>query len=108
MSSLMVTNDYSDLANGRDIKDKPWVKAIRFGANYKSKYAIYDNKSSIVIPQKNEYYRNYLAESSKQTAVLGFESKELLNAEKFKDPYGIEFKRLLWDMYCNMLKRLME
>lgn len=101
MSSLMVTNDYSDLVNHRSIQDKPYMKAIRFGSNYKSKLTMYDNKESIVVPKFEERYRNVLAESAKQTAVLGFQSKELLNAEKFKDPYGVEFKRLLWDMYCN-------
>jgi hypothetical protein len=101
MSSLIVTNDYSDLANQRDIQDKPWMKAIRFAANYKSKLSVYNNGQSIVIPRNEELYHNRLAESSTQTAVLGFQSKELLNSEKFKDPYGVEFKRLLWDMYCN-------
>lgn len=101
MSSLMVTNDYSDLVNHRSIEDKPYMKAVRFGANYKSKLTMYDNQESIVVPKFEERYRNVLAESAKQTAVLGYASKELLNAEKFKDPYGVEFKRLLWDMYCN-------
>ena len=95
----MVTNDYSDLAHQRDIQDKPYMKAIRFGANYKSKLSMYDNGQSIVIPRTEELYHNRLAESASQTAVLSYQSKELLNAEKFKDPYGVEFKRLLWDMY---------
>jgi hypothetical protein len=97
----MVTNDYSDLVNRRDIQDKPYMKAIRFGSNYKSKLSMYDNQNSVVVPKFEEIYRNKLAESATQTAVLGYASKELLNAEKFKDPYGVEFKRLLWDMYCN-------
>lgn len=101
MSSLMVTNDYSDLAHQRDIQDKPWMKSIRFGANYKSKLSMYNNGQSIVIPRNEELYHNRLAESAYQTAALSYQSKELLNAEKFKDPYGVEFKRLLWDMYCN-------
>ena len=97
----MVTNDYSDLVNRRDIQDKPYMKAVRFGSNYKSKLSMYDNQNSVVVPKFEEIYRNKLAESATQTAVLGYASKELLNAEKFKDPYGVEFKRLLWDMYCN-------
>lgn len=41
-----------------------------------------------------------LGESAQRTALQSFVSTEIL-AEKFKDPYGAEFKKLLYDMFAN-------
>lgn len=91
-----VTNDYHDLARGEN-KEKPYFRAATFAKNFKSKLAMWEIK-----PKWGEsgFYRNKIAESAQRTALQSFVSKEL-DSEKFKDPYGQEFKKLLYDMHAN-------
>lgn len=87
-----VTNDFNKLANGEQL-EKLYYKGKRLAENYsyKSPFSMYDNGKSIVSPPR-------LKENAQQ---LEYISRELQNEEKFKDPYGTEFKKLLYDMYSN-------
>lgn len=91
------TNDYSDVGHGINIDEKPYVKVKSFARNYASQYAIYDNKHSFVIP-KRKFTEPRVGESALQTSQ--FISKEV-EMEKFKDLYGPEFKKMLYDAWTN-------
>jgi hypothetical protein len=99
MNALMddsVTNAYHSLARGqKEILEKPYMRAVQFANKFQSKLSM-----SAVAPKKEEVWHNKLAESAQRTALQEFVSKEIA-AEKFKDPYGYEFKKLLYDMYAN-------
>lgn len=93
-----VTNDYHELARGqiRNVEEKAYAKAVSFAKNYQSQMAIYHPH---VAGRPGQQYKNQLAESA-QSALQTFVSKEI-EAEKFKDPYGPEFKKVLYDMFVN-------
>ena len=91
------TNDYSDVAHGINIDEKPYVRVKSFARNYNSQYAIYDNRHSIVIPKRKRFTDSTVGESAMTTQFL---SKEV-EMEKFKDLYGPEFKKMLYDAWTN-------
>jgi len=90
------TNDFSKLVHGEELQDKPYYKAVRFASKYQPK-----NRWGDIGPKPWEEYKNRLAESSRQSAVFKVQVERELDEEKFKDPYGVEFKKLLYDMYAN-------
>lgn len=97
MSSLMadVTNDYSKLVHGQRLPEQPYLKAVRFASKYTPKYRMWD-----IAPKGIDVYKHPLAESA-QSAVFKTVVQSELDEEKFKEPYGPEFKKLLYDMYAN-------
>lgn len=84
------TNDYSELMHGKKIDEKPYVKVKSFARNYQSQYAIYRNSINNVVAPK-------LAESALEPQFLSRE----VEMEKFKDLYGTEFKKMLYDAWAN-------
>lgn len=86
------------MVRGNRIDEKPHVRSIRFANKYRSQYATYDNGNSMVIPRPMENRSNWnpLGES----ALQSFVSTEI-EEEKFKDLYGREFKKQLYDMFAN-------
>ncbi|WP_411753314.1 hypothetical protein [Serratia sp. (in: enterobacteria)] len=86
------------MVRGNNINEKPHVRSIRFANKYRSQYATYNNGNSMVIPKPGENRSNWnpLGESALQTFV----STEI-EEEKFKDLYGREFKKQLYDMFAN-------
>jgi hypothetical protein len=95
------TNDYRKLAKGeiQEVYEEPYAMSMSFAKNFKSNLTF--GSPFVTNQYGRDFYQNKVAESGLQTAALAYQSKELLDSEKFKDPYGTEFKKLLYDMYAN-------